>query len=150
VVKKGVSQKFFICQTALKLLKKICQNGPIESDVTILRIQLVNQQTESMTEKFFERALFSRLFQLNCGKSRVWGLGAKRPKYNNKKIPLSFGLLPLKKGDRNFYPNTHSQSTISANSVSSSTHSNIIMHLLKYVFQSFQQTKSSQADKHDS
>ena len=57
----------------------------------------VNQQTESMTEKFFERALFPRLFQLNCGKSRVWGLGAKHPKYNNKKIPLSFGLLPLKR-----------------------------------------------------
>ena len=55
---KGVSQKFFICQTALKLLKKICQNGPIESDVTILRIQLVNRQTKSMTEKFFEESFW--------------------------------------------------------------------------------------------
>jgi hypothetical protein len=45
----------------------------------------VNQQTESMTEKFFERVLFPRLFQLNCGKSRVRGLGAKHPKNEQKK-----------------------------------------------------------------
>jgi hypothetical protein len=67
-----------------------------------------------------------------------------------KKIPLGFADTPFKKGDKYYYPNTHSQSTISANSVSSSTHSNIIIHLLKYVFPSFQQTKSSQAERHDS
>ena len=59
-------------------------------------------------------------------------------------------LQQIKKEKYILYPKTHSQSTISANSVSSSTHSNIIIHLLKYVFPSFQQTKSSQADKHDS
>ena len=60
--KKGVSQKFFICQTALKLLKKICQSSPIESDVTILRIQLNNKQTESMTEKFFKEPFWLLLW----------------------------------------------------------------------------------------
>ena len=46
----------------------------------------VNQQTESMTEKFFERALFPRLFQLDWGKSRAWGLGTEYPKIQHKKI----------------------------------------------------------------
>ena len=72
----------------LKLSNRIgCNDSPFS---------LANQQTESMTEKFFKRALFPRLFQLNCGKSRVRGLGAKHPKCS-KKIPLSFGLLPLKR-----------------------------------------------------
>jgi hypothetical protein len=50
-----------------------------------------------MTEKFFERALFPRLFQLNCGKSRVRGLGAKHPKKRTKKSlsPQYCGVLPF-------------------------------------------------------
>jgi len=67
---------------------------------------LVNQQTESMTEKFFERALSPRLFQLNCGKSRAWGLGtacpARRenaPNITNKN-PSVLRTSPFKKGDK--------------------------------------------------
>ena len=62
----------------LKLSNRIgCNDSPFSQ---------VNQQTESMTEKFFERALFPRLFQLNCGKSRAWGLGTEYPKIQHKKI----------------------------------------------------------------
>ena len=75
---------------------------------------LVNQQTESMTEKFFERALFPRLFQLNCGKSRAWSLGtacpARResiPKYNTKNPPPFGHLLQVKEDNFRFPPQKH-------------------------------------------
>jgi len=44
-----------------------------------MRLFAINQQTESMTEKFFERALSPRLFQLDWGKSRAWDLGTACP-----------------------------------------------------------------------
>ena len=39
---------------------------------------LVNQQTESMTEKFFKRALFPRLFQLKCDQRESRKAGAEK------------------------------------------------------------------------
>lgn len=69
----------------LKMSNRIgCNDSPFSQ---------VDQQTESMTEKFFERALFPRLFQLNCDQR-------ESRKAGSEKSSLGFGDgVPRKAGE---------------------------------------------------
>ena len=54
--KKGDSQKFFICQIALKLQSENMPKLSNRIGCNYSPFSLVNKQTESMTEKFFKES----------------------------------------------------------------------------------------------